>query len=161
MKLRNKKTREIGWLYCDHISIPKKMTVFAEDKDLSANHWDYKSLAELNEEWEDAPEEPKEYWCITGRGSLHYLQDMTDENDKDHREIGNYFSSQEEAEKAVEKLKAFKRLKDKGFRFDLSPALGHCDDKKFDISIIGTMPAKWWYNDKVVDDIHYIFGGEE
>lgn len=57
MKLKNKKTGEIGWLYCDHISIPKKMTVFAEDKDLSANHWDYTSLAELNEEWEDAPEE--------------------------------------------------------------------------------------------------------
>lgn len=39
------------------------MTVFAEDKDLSANHWDYNSLAELNEEWEDY-EEPKEYWFI-------------------------------------------------------------------------------------------------
>lgn len=58
MRLRNKKTGEIGWLYCDHISVPKKMTVFAEDKDLSANHWDYASLAQLSEEWEDVPEKP-------------------------------------------------------------------------------------------------------
>ena len=78
----------------------------------------FETLKGLNKMFEDVPEEPKEYWCITGRGNLHYLQDMTDENDKDHREIGNYFSSQEEAEKAVRKLKAWKRLKDKGFRFD-------------------------------------------
>lgn len=159
MKLRNKKTREIGWLYCDHISIPKKMTVFSEDKDLSANHWDYKSLAELNAEWEDAPE-PKGYWYIDWNGEAG-RSDIHDERTEQMKLIGNYFDSREEAEKAVEKFKAWKRLKDKGFRFDLSPALGHCDDKKFDISIIGTMPAKWWYNDKVVDDIHYIFGGEE
>lgn len=57
MKLRNKKTGEIGWLYCDHISVPKKMTVFAEDKDLSANHCDYNSLAELNAEWCDAEDD--------------------------------------------------------------------------------------------------------
>lgn len=159
MKLRNKKTREIGWLYCDYISIPKKMTVFAEDKDLSANHWDYKTLAELNEEWEDY-KEPKDGWCIDYYDAVK-VSPKYDALIKEAKLIGNYFESKEEAEKAVEKLKAFKRLKDKGFRFDLSPALGHCDDKKFDISIIGTMPAKWWYNDKVVDDIHYIFGGEE
>ena len=161
MLLKNKKTGEIGWLYCDHISIPKKMTVFAEDKDLSANHWDYTSLAELNEEWEDY-EEPKNPYFINWFGEVSELSGyISDKEIKRLKQIGNYFDSREEAEKAVEKLKAWKRLKDKGFRFDLSPALGHCDDKKFDISIIGTMPAKWWYNDKVVDDIHYIFGGEE
>lgn len=59
MKLRNKKTGELGWLYCDHIGNPKKMTVFLDDNDLSAEHWDYESLAELNEIWEDyKPAEP-------------------------------------------------------------------------------------------------------
>lgn len=56
MKLRNKKTGEIGWLYCDHIGNPKKMTVFLDDNDLSAEHWDYESLAELNADWEDVKE---------------------------------------------------------------------------------------------------------
>lgn len=38
--------------------------------------------------------------------------------DKEHKEIGNYFETYEEADKAVEKLKAVKRLKAKGFRFN-------------------------------------------
>ena len=108
MKLRNKKTGKIAERV--DITIREEGVVFNNDET-------YNSLTELNDEWEDY-EEPKEYWCITGRGNLHYLQDMTDENDKDHREIGNYFDTKEEAEKAVEKLKAWKRLKDKGFRFD-------------------------------------------
>lgn len=163
MKLRNKRTGEIGIInYFDNQSI----VIYPIDE-----NWDakgdkkhiYHSLAELNEDWEDVPEEPKEWWYI----DIHGPHEVTN-NDEYYqqvkaasKEVGNYFETRTEAEKAVEKLKAFKRLKDKGFRFDLSPALGHCDDKKFDISIIGTMPAKWWYNDKVVDDIHYIFGGEE
>lgn len=121
MKLKNKKTGEIGWLYCDHISIPKKMTVFAEDKDLSVNHWDYKTLAELNEEWKDY-EEPKEYWYIDWNGEAG-RSDIHDERTEQMKLIGNYFESKEEAEKAVEKLKALERLKDKGFRFD-----GYTDD---------------------------------
>ena len=115
MKLRNKKTREIGWLYCDHISIPKKMTVFSEDKDLSANHWDYKSLAELNEEWEDY-EEPKDFWFIDPE--ILIACESTDPLLCDKKvaietmkQFGNYFETKEEAEKAVEKFKAWKRVK--------------------------------------------------
>lgn len=54
----------------------------------------YESLADVSKDWEDY-EEPKEYW---------YISD-------------NYFETKEEAEKAAEKLKAWKRLKDKGFKF--------------------------------------------
>lgn len=83
MLLKNKKTGEIGWLYCDHISIPKKMTVFAEGKDLSANHWDYKTLAELNEEWCDY-EEQKEYWYIAELcAGLQKKQKMSQKEVKD------------------------------------------------------------------------------
>lgn len=32
--------------------------------------------------------------------------------------IGNYFKTKEEAEKALKKLEAWKRMKDKGFRFN-------------------------------------------
>lgn len=154
MKLRNKKTGKI----VDRldITIREEGVVFNNDET-------YDSLAELNEEWEDAPEEPKEYWYIETDGSIiqnhkpTYINHLLDAL----KSIGNYFETKEEVEKAVEKLKAWKRLKDKGFRFDVVPALGHCDNEKFDISIIATMPAKWWYNDKVVDDIHYVFGDEE
>lgn len=151
MKLRNKKTGEIIEKY------PGRFVVNSGEQIRQ-----YDSLAELNAEWCDY-EEQKGNWTIDPMNE-NYVDDgrytAPDELER-YEELGLKFNTEEEAEKAVEKLKAFKRLKDKGFRFDLSPALGHCDDKKFDISIIGTMPAKWWYNDKVVDDIHYIFGGEE
>lgn len=96
MKLRNKRTGEIIILI-DHIFD------------------NYNSLAELNEAWEDY-QEPKEHWYIYGAEPLqvderNWNQDFIDEL----KVIGNYFETEEEAEKAVEKLKAWKRLKDKGF----------------------------------------------
>lgn len=99
MKLRNKKTGEIT----------------------EANDWniisDYNSLAELNAEWEDY-EEPKGFWMINVLGIVEYVHDLTEAEVKMMEEIGNYFETEEEAEKAAEKLKAWKRLKDKGFWFD-------------------------------------------
>lgn len=115
MKLRNKKTGEIGYLTAgrgvDHY-------VVADDNWKSCGR--YKSLAELNDEWEDAPEEPKEYWVVDylecGVDKLTY-DPGSPEIDEFNKQIGNYFETEEEAERAVEKLKAWKRLKDKGFRF--------------------------------------------
>ena len=61
-------------------------------------------------------EEPKEYWFIDSCGGINKQEaDILGAN---RREIGNYFETKEEAEKAVEKLKAFKRLRDKGFHFE-------------------------------------------
>lgn len=78
----------------------------------------YSSIAEFLEMWEDAPEEPKEYWYLDSVGDI--IQDHIDGGwvDKYREQIGNYFESEEEANRAAEKLKALKRLKDKGFRFD-------------------------------------------
>lgn len=148
MKLRNKKTGEIGWLYCDHISAPKKMTVFSEDRNLSASHWDYTSLAKLNEDWEDAPEEPKEYWYIGSSGLVH--KEQTNLHSEAREAIGNRFGSPEEAEKAVEKLKAWKRLKDKGFRFSDFYYTELCDYAR--INIKATM-----INDSINDDLNLLF----
>lgn len=117
MKLRNKKTGEIGWLYCDHIGNPKKMTVFLNDNDLSAEHWDYSTLAELNEEWEDYHEEP-EFGFIIDLMEEDYISaddsGYTGTDVERAKELGLWFETEEEAERAVEKLKAWKRLKDKG-----------------------------------------------
>lgn len=73
---------------------------------------------ELNAEWEDMLEEPKEYWYIAELcGGLQRKQDTDNGEDRFNKQIGNYFLSREEAEKAVEKLKAWARLKKHGFKF--------------------------------------------
>lgn len=78
----------------------------------------FDSLKELTDMFEDY-NEPKEYWYVdTTEGSVvEHTQEMFELTDKERKEIGNYFSSREEAEEAVEKHKAWKRLKEKGLRF--------------------------------------------
>ena len=101
MKLRNKETGEIREI--------KKILVDGV--------FSVKSLAELNEEWEDY-EEPKACWFIAYDGGIiSFIKREETATDRLMKSIGNYFETEEEAEKAVEKLKAWKRLKDKGFRF--------------------------------------------
>ena len=115
MKLKNKKTGEIcNWCI---------------DKDVI-----YNSLAELNAEWEDAPEEPKGVKSIYFIGATVYIE----------------MSNQKEAIEVEEKLKAWKRLKDKGFKFNGG------DDAC--ISYI-LDPVKW--EDELEKDFDLLFGGEE
>jgi hypothetical protein len=104
MKLKNKKSGEV---------INNNGISFTE-----GNYKTYSSLAELNAEWEDY-EEPKECWYIGNSGEVYGFSNyfIGTEIEEAHREIGNLFDTREEAEKAAEKLKAWKRLKDKGFRF--------------------------------------------
>lgn len=72
--------------------------------------FDYDSLASMHEKWEDVPEEPKEYWYIESDGSIvqnhkpTYVNHLLD----GLKSIGNYFESEEEAKRALEKLKALK-----------------------------------------------------
>lgn len=158
MKLRNKKT---GAIYS------------IEDIDLGNNKdgiWlgmaRYKSLAEFNEEWEDY-EEPKEseyYWYIGYKNDIrrtkyHHISDFADNQvTVTRKEIGNCFESLEEAEKAVEKLKAWKRLKDGGITF-----------KNWTINQTGTIDcfATWGdnippsrKNPTLLDDLDLLFSGE-
>lgn len=108
MKLKNKKTGDI-------VSLQGELTY--DDKIRLLTH--YNSLAELSAEWEDAQEEPKDHWHITFEGVVCDLNpESLPEYSRNAKSIGNYFETKEEAEKAVEKLKAWKRLKDKGFRFN-------------------------------------------
>lgn len=102
MKLQNKKTGEIVIADITHM--------------VSGVRFDCgQSLAELNEEWEDY-EEPEEYWFIDYDGGIIPFSRMKETaTDRMMKQIGNYFDSREEAELAVRKLKAWKRLKDKGF----------------------------------------------
>lgn len=98
MKLKNKRTGEIVEPYLEWCSNSDKPH----------------SLAELNEDWEDY-EEPKWYWYIDDAGVLQIDQVLSSEINM-RKAIGNYFETEGEAEEAVEKLKAYKRLKDAGFK---------------------------------------------
>ena len=159
MKLRNKKTGEIVELCSSQDFYEDKVHLFLDTKN---GRQYYDSLAELNAEWEDY-EEPKEYWYTDYGGRIKPMNDANDEEDVARKEIGNYFETKEEAKKAVEKLKAWKRLKDKGFRFTLIPGVGSLDvtPGKFQIEINAEMPEKWFCCDAVEKDLNDCFGGEE
>lgn len=159
MKLKNKKTGEIKEcvvLPVDENGYPNEYQLFDKGK----------SLAELNEEWEDAPEGPKEYWYIESDGSIiqnhkpTYINHLLD----GLKSIGNYFETKEEAEKGVEKLKAWKRLEDKGFRFVGVRGIGKVID--FDMPKPYHHVAFDEYNAnedelEFYNDLMLLFGGEE
>lgn len=94
-KLRNKGTGKIGYLYAN-----KDMTYQVLDGD-DCVLGVYDTLPRLIEEWEDYKLNIWYNSMISGRYTI---------------EIG--FTTDKEAKEALEKLKAFQRLKDKGFRFN-------------------------------------------
>lgn len=106
MKLRNKRTGEI--------------VVFGEGV-VDLTQIGCKNVAEMIARgWEDY-EEPKKYHYFidaTGRVIELVFGHNVDEVKEELSKIGNYFETRKDAEKAVEKLKAWKRLKDKGFKFN-------------------------------------------
>lgn len=61
------------------------------------------------------------------------------------------FETKEEAEKAMEKLKAWKRLKDKGFKFD----------NFVRNAIYYVLSDEEIEKDDVLEDLDLLFGGEE
>lgn len=86
--------------------------------------------------------------CYSNRGVQRWFW-------RKNKEIGNYFETKEEAEKAVEKLKAWKRLKDKGFKF--CGIDGDCIRFSIDISKVNSTKEKEELN-KYGESL---FGGEE
>lgn len=165
MKLKNKKTGEIvddGYVRETHdFQFDGQTHVLAVFKGNGHRPPErvsgaYNSLAELNAEWEDAPEEPKEYWRITPFGDVDKVSSVFPEDIIDEmREIGNYFETEEDAEKAVEKLKAWKRLKDKGFKFRW------IDMQTGQIKYGFFLERGQKITRKDEDDLLLLFGGEE
>lgn len=117
MKLRNKKTGEIPDKIetIAYIQWSKKIMMVYINNDGERIVKQYDSLESFTEEWEDY-EEPKGYFYIRDGGNIDYYRKEGTITER-HKSIGNYFETKEEAEKAVEKLKAWKRLKDKGAEF--------------------------------------------
>ncbi len=140
MRLKNKKTGEIG--------VPR--IEYQEIYIDTENHMThcYKTLCGVFEEWE-VYEEPKTYWHIY---SNRVLENECDGIMEDwFKEIGNYFETKEEAEKVLKKLKAFKRLKDKGLKFELCPGIARGEIKYYLTE----------ESDETEKDLRTCFGGEE
>lgn len=159
MRLKNKKTGEIHEI-TQAVSLSddmdKKFAIYSKSE---GHNYAYRTLAELNDEWEDY-EEPKPWWYIDITLDVKQGELFLSNHVEQFKIVGNYFETKEQAEKAVEKLKAWKRLKDKGFRFGHFVTYGEdgygkvvfkCDEIK-----LGYENAKEFY-----EDIVLLFGGEE
>lgn len=156
MRLKNKKTGEI-------VSLEGEL-VFDNEVMLLKQ---YSSLAELNEEWGDMPEEPKEHYEILSMGAVMEREDAEDEifRNQGQKEIGNYFDTREEAELAVRKLKAWKRLKDKGLRFegwDIENSDGaHQPGAFFNEDMFRHIDSYKEVPESIKQDLDLLFRGEE
>ena len=83
------------------------------------------ATASADLEWDDW-EEPRTFWYLENDGDVDEETSDGDNWEERMKSIGNYFATREEAEKAVEKLKAWQRLKERyNFRFN-----GLIKDKK-------------------------------
>lgn len=112
-------------------------------------------------EYEEDYEEPKEYWFIDEFGMVqqetdyYYGENKSAVHDK-RLEVGNYFETKEEAEQAVEKLKAWKRLKDKGFRF-----YGWRRNQTGTIDLLVSWEGVPPLTGFIEEDLDLLFGGED
>ena len=111
----------------------------------------------LLEEWFEKIE-PKRPWYIDTWGSIRELEAMEMPIGWEEKPILE-FGTREEAEKAVEKLKVWKRLKDNGFRFegwyyDVRPI----SNGRLNIQIRATLDE----NDNAsLSDLNCFLGGED
>lgn len=123
MKIKNKKTGEIvdlcegylGDVGCGEYIVVKPVACLNKE-------YRYDSWEKFVSEWEECkePKELKEFWYIDADGLVKETEYLTDGDKKDLVAFGNYFESGEKAEKAVEKLKAYKKL------FDLNEEVDAC-----------------------------------
>lgn len=60
----------------------------------------------------------EEYWFISESGESCHTMETSNELDRASYEIGNYFKTEEEAKKAVEKMKIYTQLKDLALRLN-------------------------------------------
>lgn len=153
--LQNKSTGEIGCLVCSFGKTPEKITVVQYiDGKRGSKVWYYASLAELNREWQDY-EEPISYPYLINplcEGHISRGPQNFEEEEENADRLGFKFDTFEDAKKAVEKLKAWKRLKDKGFRFT-----GFSGGR----TIIEFTFDKHNEPGSAYDDLKLLFGGEE
>ena len=147
IRLRNKNTGEIA--YAD------KIRVYSKDGDE-----DWTSLADLSLVWEEVGV----FYMIDALGQVQAMN--TGWSMEPYlKNFGNYFESKEEAEKAVKRLRAWKRLKDRNFRVNLNYSTGGATINHKDVimcRIEAYFDDKWEEgNMKAEEDLDLLLGGEE
>lgn len=155
MKLRNKKTGEVIQTQEIYENLSGKIKIRKDGEEYDSQVCEYNSLAELNAEWEDY-EEPKDIWWLDNEGCVNHASGDVNDSFRKNRKIGNYFLSREEAEKAVEKLKAWKRLKDKGIEF-----YGWRKNPTGTYDFLARWKGVPPKIIEIIDDLDLLFGGEE
>ena len=146
MLLKNKKTGEI-----------KEFVLFDGKNELQGGA----TLKDLVKEWEDAPEEPKEHWFIDYDGGIiPFNRNKETATDNLMKQIGNYFETEKQAEKAVEKLKALTKLCKKGFEFNSVEMFG-MGLIRIEASIPINEKTTLQERSNITDSLYLLFGGEE
>ena len=144
MKLRNKKTGEIATL---------TLSTNGEDLIIMGNDM-YAHITKLSELKDYADYEEDELLYVVSAehrsGYQCVLKEDYPEICKVAKELGIGFETEKECQKAVEKLKAWKRLKDKGFRITMQGCKGNA-----------WLQANWGNLQGDYSDVLLLFGGEE
>ena len=123
------------------------------DRIMAYNHKTLEKFPNILDEWFEEVEEPKDYWVIDIRDGAGYKPYLEEPSEMDF-EIGNYFETKEEAELAVRKLKAWKRLKDNGLKLESAEDFmrSPLDEIHFEYDVE--------HQKNVYQDICIILGGE-
>lgn len=119
----------------------------------------FETLRGMNEMFEDY-EEPKKYWYITGEGDICRDDIKHSEWIEERKSIGNYFETEEETEKAVEKLKTLTKLCKKGFEFNSVEMFG-MGLIRIEASIPINEKTTLQERSDITDSLYLLFGGEE
>ena len=136
MKLRNKKTGEIKNINHAHI-----LMHFNDGETKCVN-----SLAELNENWEDYNEPKGSALDLMILTLTNFIENEPDEDKVDL----------EDCKQMLKKLKAWKRLKDNGFRFQFWTSSYSGDNIAFFVDWIDSDSKE-----QMTKDLDLLFGGEE
>lgn len=163
MKLRNKKTGEIVEPF--GITCVNGRTFIQFDDGKETFKFEAHSLTELCEEWEDYEEPESKYLYVIDPTRIKFISEVYKEDEPDWceqaLELGIGFENEEEAEQAVKKLKAWKRLKDKGFHFECVEEYENLCGNGFEIPIRAIMLPENYNDKEVANDLELLFGGEE
>lgn len=156
MKLRNKRTGEIindGYVRETHdFQFDGQKHVLAVFKGNGHRPPErvsgaYNSLAELNEEWEDYKEPKQDSLSVMILTLTNFIENEPTDN-----------IDLEDCKKMLEKLKAWERIKDKGFKVDLWDYDGGNYQERIKTGRILFRVKDYEENDK---DLDLLFGGEE
>lgn len=111
MKLRNKKTGEIIETHAIFENAFGNIRIRKKGEAVVSYPYEYNSLAELNNDWEDVPEEVKTYFYISTDGYISESSDRDFILATNRKEFGNYFETSEQAKLALDKIKAWQEIK--------------------------------------------------